>query len=230
MSNKYKTPARKVRASAIEKSVLNILADHADDSGRSFPSVKTIALGTGFGETSVMTAVRQLEEEGLLRVERQHGEVNHYFLNLAEIEERAKSGRATRDDEERRCKREGAGLPRPRARKAECPSTPTTSHSDRRSVPAGSGFYDLFVPPPIGDETLWWALIASRRACVADLERWREQASEYCDNSSHLDRALLFMILNRTVSDLFPLSDVSSIRVIARAQVANSPAAEKLLM
>jgi DNA-binding transcriptional regulator YhcF (GntR family) len=206
MSNKYKTPTRKVRASAIEKSVLNILADHADDSGRSFPSVKTIALGTGFGETSVMTAVRQLEEEGLVRVEREHGEANRYYLNLAEIEGRAKSGRATRDDEERRRKRT-------RSKRIGCSVSATTSTAEADKEMTVS--CARFEPPPIGAPKLWHALIAARSASVDDAGRWSQQASEYCDYPDDLNRALAVMVL-LSARDLYRLQDMRGTQLVIR--------------
>jgi DNA-binding Lrp family transcriptional regulator len=208
MSNKYKTPARKVRASAIEKSVLNILADHADDSGRSFPSVKTIALGTGFGETSVMTAVRQLEEEGLVRVEREHGEANRYYLNLAEIEERAKSGRATRDDEERRRKRA-------RSKRIRCSVSATTSTAEADKEMTAAVSCAQFEPPPIGAPKLWHALIAARSASVDDVGRWSRQASEYCDYPEDLNRALAVMVL-LSARDLYRLQDMRGTQLVIR--------------
>jgi hypothetical protein len=226
MSNKYKTPARKIRASAIEKGVLNILADHADETGHCFPSVKTIALGCGFGETSVITAVSQLEEEGLLRVVREHGEVNHYYVNLEEIEERAKSGQPTHDDDKRRCRRAAAASSK-RTAPSGAAARSIAEPNGNGVPPAGSR--TQFVPPPIGDPNLWQALFAARHPSVDDVARWFQQASDYRDHPGDLNRALVLMMIT-PARDLYWLHHIRATRLIARSQRNGRPPSEEVLI
>ena len=51
-----------------ERIIMLALADHADDSGRCFPSMSRLAQRTGLSERAVRTNVRKLEIEGYLSV------------------------------------------------------------------------------------------------------------------------------------------------------------------
>jgi hypothetical protein len=220
MSNKHKTAARKMQASAIQKAVINILADHADESGYSFPSIKTIALGTCLGETSVMTAIGELEEEGVLVVEREAGEVNKYYLQLGEIEARVKSGVATKDLERRRGKRAEAALARAAARDGR-PALGGGGDSRPKIVAAANadgwtsvGDGDL---PAIGgprERSMWRALIAAGQPAPELLRQLFETAvKEYTDSPRELFRALLLMLISGRVDKLPPREDMSRLQI-----------------
>lgn len=58
--------------SASARAVLRVLADYADDKGRSFPSQVTLATDTGLSERTVRTALSQLEAAGWIVRERRY--------------------------------------------------------------------------------------------------------------------------------------------------------------
>jgi hypothetical protein len=70
--------------STAEKLVLIRLADRADSDGRCFPGLDSIAADCGVHRTTVVRAVRRLEELKLLSVSRKGGRKNsnHYQLKL----------------------------------------------------------------------------------------------------------------------------------------------------
>ncbi|HEY7418637.1 MAG TPA: helix-turn-helix domain-containing protein, partial [Ktedonobacteraceae bacterium] len=72
------------RLNATDKSVLLILANHADENGgRCFPSVPTIAKKAWTSERSVQRSLKALEECAYLVVERGRGrDVSQYHLTL----------------------------------------------------------------------------------------------------------------------------------------------------
>lgn len=82
------------------------LADYSSDEGCSYPGVKTIARQIGAGESTIRTALSELEAEGWLRREnRRNGNrntSNMYHLNVEKLEEIAVQQRALIRQE--RCK------------------------------------------------------------------------------------------------------------------------------
>ena len=66
MSVKIQSKCWKIKLPATQKLVLICLSEFADDSGRCFPSVDTIADRTGLNSRSVRRAVSELEKVGLL--------------------------------------------------------------------------------------------------------------------------------------------------------------------
>ena len=67
------------------KSVALALANRADDSGSSFPSIKTLASDTGFSTSTVKRAIRNLRDNGYLKVssrERKDGSHTSNFYTL----------------------------------------------------------------------------------------------------------------------------------------------------
>lgn len=65
------------------KAVLISLADNANDHGVCWPSIPTIMLRTCLGKTAVIEAIQQLEQSGLLSIERTQGRGNRYQLTPA---------------------------------------------------------------------------------------------------------------------------------------------------
>lgn len=67
------------------------LADYSSDDGKSYPGIKTIARQIGAGESTIRTAIAELEAEKWLRREnRRNGNrntSNMYFLNVEKLEE-----------------------------------------------------------------------------------------------------------------------------------------------
>ncbi|ENH8631315.1 helix-turn-helix domain-containing protein [Salmonella enterica] len=74
------------------------LADYSSDDGKSYPGIKTIARQLGAGESTIRTAIAELEAEKWLRREnRRNGNrntSNMYFLNVEKLEEIALRERA----------------------------------------------------------------------------------------------------------------------------------------
>lgn len=64
------------------KAVLVSLADNANDQGVAWPSLTKICERTCFGRTAVITAVRWLEEEGLVVADRSNGRHTSYTVDL----------------------------------------------------------------------------------------------------------------------------------------------------
>ncbi|WP_347254365.1 helix-turn-helix domain-containing protein [Leminorella grimontii] len=73
------------------------LADYSSDEGTSYPGIKTIARQIGAGESTIRTAIAELESDGWLRREnRRNGNrntSNMYYLNIEKLEEIALSER-----------------------------------------------------------------------------------------------------------------------------------------
>ena len=65
--------ARKQGLQGPQQSILVILATHYNEKKGTFPSLKTLARESGFGLTTVKKAVRSLEANKILRVERGGG-------------------------------------------------------------------------------------------------------------------------------------------------------------
>lgn len=68
------------------KSVLVSLAFRSDDNGMSFPSHSRLEKDTGICRDTLIAAIDQLEADGFIRVEREIGRVNRYFLLHPDIE------------------------------------------------------------------------------------------------------------------------------------------------
>lgn len=64
------------------KGVLNALADHADESGRCWPSVARLALCTGCDEKTARRALSRLVQLGIVEREARAGKSDVYVLNM----------------------------------------------------------------------------------------------------------------------------------------------------
>ena len=89
-----------------ERLIMLALADHADDSGRCYPSVQRIAQRTGLSLRAVQINIRKLEAQGFVRVvtSGRRGRANDYFINLnpaSAVSDRDSA--AARDASCRRC-------------------------------------------------------------------------------------------------------------------------------
>jgi len=63
-----------------QKAVLISLADNSNDEGHCWPSVRYMCTRTCLGRTAVITAIAQLENAGLLQVDRSNGRHSRYIL------------------------------------------------------------------------------------------------------------------------------------------------------
>lgn len=70
------------------KAVLISLADQANDQGACWPSIAGISQRTCFGRTAVIEALKWLEDQDYLRVEKSGGRNNRYALNLTKLKQR----------------------------------------------------------------------------------------------------------------------------------------------
>ncbi|MBW7055751.1 helix-turn-helix domain-containing protein [Paracoccus bogoriensis] len=68
-----------------ERFTLLALADHADDSGRCFPSIARLAKGTGYSERAIQGHLKTLERRGVVKVAKGAGPngVNVFAISLA---------------------------------------------------------------------------------------------------------------------------------------------------
>ncbi|WP_210496315.1 helix-turn-helix domain-containing protein [Pantoea ananatis] len=85
------------------------LSDYSSDEGASYPGVKTIARQIGAGESTIRTAISELEADGwLTRENRRKGNrntSNMYFLNVDKLEETAMAERkAIKENRLKTCK------------------------------------------------------------------------------------------------------------------------------
>lgn len=64
-----------------EKMVMICLAQHADENGQCFPSVRTIATLCSISRPTAIKALRSLEQKGWIVSEKQNGKVARYALN-----------------------------------------------------------------------------------------------------------------------------------------------------
>jgi hypothetical protein len=69
--------------SPTRKAVLISLADNANDQGHCWPAINTICERTCLKKTAVIDAVHWLEEFSLLRVDRETGKSNRYWIEPA---------------------------------------------------------------------------------------------------------------------------------------------------
>lgn len=69
-------------ANPTHKAVLIGLANHADPDGTScHPSLDRLEIYTGLGRSTIIRAIRQMEELGILRTEKAHGKRTDYYLD-----------------------------------------------------------------------------------------------------------------------------------------------------
>jgi len=100
-----------------QKAALLAIADHADGTGRCFPSISRLALWAGLTERGVRSALRELETAGLLLTTHERGHRSQYQLVMSA------SGKQRRTPEPR-------SAPTPEPRSAPAPTA---------SPEAGSG-------------------------------------------------------------------------------------------
>lgn len=75
--------------------ILLSLADHLNGkTGQCFPSYKRLEVATGASPATIADCMRRLEADGVLRVERTGGRVNHYSIDLSRLGELRQAGRA----------------------------------------------------------------------------------------------------------------------------------------
>lgn len=88
MSNRHLALVRKLDGiKGPPRAVLNVLADHANDNGTSWPSWKTLQNESGFGRSTVHAALRDLKRRGVVSWANRRGESgdltsNVYTLNV----------------------------------------------------------------------------------------------------------------------------------------------------
>lgn len=85
LSNDVTSMCRKVQLSLPRKAVLMCLADRSDDNGIAWPSVAGIAEWTCAGRTTVIEAVRWLEQNGFVTISKSLGRNSRFELNLVKL-------------------------------------------------------------------------------------------------------------------------------------------------
>ncbi|MBS3894984.1 helix-turn-helix domain-containing protein [Serratia marcescens] len=127
------------------------LADYSNDDGLSYPGMKTIARQLGAGESTVRTAVSELEADGWLRREnRRNGNRNTsnlYYLNADRLEEIAIVERSKA--REARAKAKAAAYSHPSDSDAS-DFDPSDSAGSTRFDPSDSGKKPAFDPSESG--------------------------------------------------------------------------------
>lgn len=112
MSNKLTTLCRPLQMSATQKAVLMCLADFAHDDGRDWHSIAAIVAWTCLGKTAVIEALKWLEAQGLIVVDRRVGTRNQTVLQADRIREQAKAStsppRAPVDQQDQSATRTGS--------------------------------------------------------------------------------------------------------------------------
>ena len=87
MSNELNKHARYARLKGKQKTVLFVLCDMADNERfRAWPSIKTLAVYCGISERTVVRAIANLEQLGVLRKERRKSLKNEFFSNIYTID------------------------------------------------------------------------------------------------------------------------------------------------
>ena len=80
MSNELNKHARYARLKGKQKTVLFVLCDMADNERfRAWPSIKTLAVYCGISERTVVRAIANLEQLGVLRKEKRKSSKNEFF-------------------------------------------------------------------------------------------------------------------------------------------------------
>ncbi|WP_395699089.1 helix-turn-helix domain-containing protein [Aquabacterium sp.] len=88
MSNKITALCRPLQLSSTQKAVLMCLADYAHDDGRDWHSVAAIMEWTCLSRTPVLRALRDLEQAGLLTIERRNGTRSVTTIALDKLKDR----------------------------------------------------------------------------------------------------------------------------------------------
>lgn len=70
------------------KAVLISLADQSNDQGWCWPSLTGISVRTCFGRTAVIEALKWLEDNGYMTIEKTGGRTNRYAMNLTRLRQR----------------------------------------------------------------------------------------------------------------------------------------------
>jgi hypothetical protein len=82
MSNRHVDAAWETETgSPVAKLLLVALADHADASGKCFPSIARLVERTELSRTAVITGLKSLESSGLVTVQRTFGRGSNYIVN-----------------------------------------------------------------------------------------------------------------------------------------------------
>jgi DNA-binding transcriptional ArsR family regulator len=76
---------------AAQRLTLLALADRADEDGYCWPSVATLMEKCRSGESTIRRHLKELEEMGVLRVERRPNKVSKYFIQLDRLREPSRS-------------------------------------------------------------------------------------------------------------------------------------------
>ena len=82
LSIKILTAAWDLPIASTDKLVLLSLADHANDEGRCWPNIQTLATKTGLSDRSVRKAISRLKAAGHVEVIHRHRHSNIFTLNL----------------------------------------------------------------------------------------------------------------------------------------------------
>lgn len=96
MSNAVTSLCRPLRMAPTRKAVLMALADYCHDDGKDWHSIAAIMEWTCLGRTAVIDALKGLEADGLIAVDRRAGAKNTTFLQVQRIAARLENRSATR--------------------------------------------------------------------------------------------------------------------------------------
>lgn len=75
------------------KAILFILADHADEKGKCFPSIQYLSKTSELSDRAIKSAISFLEKNGFIRVHRIKGQVNRYQLFLNPLKQTDNQGK-----------------------------------------------------------------------------------------------------------------------------------------
>ena len=89
MSNAFLTACRSLQVSPTAKAVLMCMADYAGGDGRCWPSIAAIGHWTCLGKTAINGAIKSLEADGLIEVDRSNGRHNRYRVAEAVLDQSA---------------------------------------------------------------------------------------------------------------------------------------------
>ena len=89
MSNTITNLCRPLRLQPVRKCVLMALADRADESGKAWPSLAWLCEWTCYGRRTVIDALFDLKQSGLIRIVENKGRNNEYVVDLEKVREQA---------------------------------------------------------------------------------------------------------------------------------------------
>ena len=89
MSNTITNLCRPLRLQSVRKCVLMALADRADESGKAWPSLAWLCEWTCYGRRTVIDALFDLKQSGLIRIVENKGRNNEYVVDLEKVREQA---------------------------------------------------------------------------------------------------------------------------------------------